>query len=161
MPVKWKIFLGLNLVISLPSLVSAIVLFLDVLNTNSRYTLIVYAILFGLLMVALNGFLNIYTLQRFYPDRLIPAGTRALNVFSFTINILACLGLLILCIYGAIEEFGSSYDRSDQTGKWILTLLAFLWMAQVAVLIMQGQLSPSIRRYHHKKISSLIDSIGQ
>jgi hypothetical protein len=118
-----------------------------------------------LLAITLNGFLNIYILQRFFPDKLLPPGIKTLNTTSLVFNVLASIGLLIVCIWAASLEFGRKYYVSDgaedASGKIVLAIMFFLWLVQVAVLIMQGQLPGLISRNNRQSISSLIDSIGQ
>jgi hypothetical protein len=163
MPVKWKIFFALNLVLSLPALVCLILLFLEVLNSRSSGGdfFIVFIFLLGLFLITINGFLNIYLLQRYFPDKQLSAGIKQLNVISLVFNILASAGILILCIYGASVEFSSGNEYRDASGKLALGLIFLLWIVQVIVLFMQGQLPGLINRNHHAKINSLIDSIGQ
>src|SRR5882757_5140720 len=109
MPVKWKIFLALNFVLSLPALVCLVLLFINLLNSYNRTSdyFFAFIFLFGFLVMTLNGFLNIYFLQRFFPDKLIPAGVKRLHILSMVLNILAAVGILILCIYGAVLEFNN------------------------------------------------------
>jgi len=163
MPLKWKIFLGLNFLLSLPALIYFILFLIDFLNTYSRHGLyfIAFAFLFGLLVIAVNGFLNIYILQRFFPDKLLPPGIKRLNSISLVVNVVASVGLLLLCIYGAKEEFGPGNEDKSSGGKIALFSFFFMWVTQVIVLIMQGQLPGTISRNNRESIDSLIDSIGQ
>jgi membrane-bound metal-dependent hydrolase YbcI (DUF457 family) len=165
MPVKWKIFLALNLVLSLPALICFILMIINFLNSH-RYRqddFIFFIFTLALLIIALNGFLNIYLLQRFYPDKLLPRSLKRLNAVSLALNILAAIGMLILCIYGASLEFSRdySYKGNDSRGKIALAVIFSLWLVQVMVLVMQGQLPVLISRNNREKMSSLIDSIGQ
>ena len=163
MPVKWKIFLSLNFVLSLPALVCLILLFINLLNSYNRSSdyFFSFAFLFGFLVVTLNGFLNIYLLQRFFPDKLLPVTIKRLHVLSLVLNILIAIGLLILCIYGASLEFSNNYEGRDVSGKIALAVIFFLWLVQIIILIMQGQLPGVISRNNREKMDSLIDSIGQ
>ncbi|HLG39028.1 MAG TPA: hypothetical protein VI461_05130 [Chitinophagaceae bacterium] len=153
----------MNLVLSLPAFVCLILLFLQVLNSRNMGEdfFIVLLVLSGLFMITLNGFLNIYILQRFFPDKLLPGSIRQLNVFSLILNILASIGILIFCIYIYSIVFSRYNEGRDISGKWAWITIFILWIVQVAVLIMQGQLPRLINRNHNKKINSLIDSIGQ
>lgn len=163
MPLKWKIFFALNFVLSLPALVCFILLFINLIesyNHGSDY-LFAFLFLFGLLVITLNGFLNIYTLQRFFPDKLMPAGITTLNTTSLVFNILSSIGVLILCIYAASFVFGDYQSKREGGSKVALSIIFFLWLVQVAVLIMQGLLPGVISRNHRRSMNSLIDSIGQ
>jgi len=163
MPVKWKIFLSLNFVLSLPALVCLILLFINLLNSYNRTSdyFFAFIFLFGFLAITLNGFLNIYLLQRFFPDKLLPVTIKRLHVLSLVLNILIAIGLLILCIYGASLEFSNNYEGRDVSGKIALAVIFFLWLVQIIILIMQGQLPGVISRNNREKMDSLIDSIGQ
>ena len=163
MPVKWKIFLALNLVLSLPALACLVSLFIRLINSYNRYShnTFSFLFLFALLLVTFNGLLNIYLLQRFFPDKLLPVSVKRVNAVSLGLNVLVAIGILILCIYAASLEFGSDYERGDASGKIALAVISFLWLVQVVVLIMQGQLPGLISRNNREKMDSLIDSIGQ
>ena len=163
MPVKWKIFLALNFVLSLPAFICLVLLSINLLNGHNRGADYIFAFvfLFGFLVITLNGFLNIYLLQRFFPDRLLPAGIKRLHVLSLLLNVLVAIGLLVLCIYAASVELTSDYEERDVSGRIALAVIFFLWLVQVIVLIMQGQLPGIISRNNREKMDSLIDSIGQ
>src|SRR5262245_51715526 len=163
MPIKWKIFFALNFILSLPALVCFIFLFINLIDSYNRSS--DYAIaaltLISLLVITMNGFLNIYILQRFFPDKLVPEGTRRLNTISIVINGIVAAGILLLCIYAASVEFSGSYETRDVAGEIALAILFLLWIVQVVVLIMQSQLPGLINRNNGKKMRSMIDSIGR
>ena len=163
MPLKWKIFYALNFVLSIPSFVCLLFLLINFFNNHVRQTNYTIAILSlcGFFMITVNGFLNIYTLQRFFPDKLLPAGLKTINILSLILNIVISIALLIITIAGAIDEFGDSYYYRDSTGRIIVIALFFFWGVQVVVLIMQGVLPAAISHNHRESIHSLIDSIGQ
>jgi hypothetical protein len=162
MPLKWKIFFALNFVLSLPALAFLIYLFIYFLNSFSRTADIWIGVLFlvGLLMIMLNGFLNIYLIQRFFPDRLVPEGLLRVNTLSIVLNILLSVGLLIFNIYITSELLRYPY-RLPTAQKITLGLFYFLWIVQVVILILQAQLPALINRNNHDKMNSMIDSIGQ
>src|SRR5262245_58025727 len=119
MPLKWKIFFALNFVLSLPALVCFIFLFINIINSYNRGAdyFIAFLVLFSLLMISVNGFLNIYLIQRYFPDKLIPEGVRRLNTVSLVLNTIIAIGILILCVYGASLEFSYGYEGRDSSGK--------------------------------------------
>jgi hypothetical protein len=162
MPLKWKIFLALNFVLSLPALVFFIYLFILILNNISRAVDFWIGGLFlaGLLAIILNGFLNIYLLQRFFPDRLVPEGVHRLNTISIVLNSLLSIGLLIWNIYITSELFSYRY-RIPTAQKITLAIFFVLWMVQVVILVLQVQLPGLINRNNRDKMNSMIDSIGQ
>ena len=162
MPVKWKIFFALNLVLSFLALFCLIVFIARIANTYSGekhppYSFIT-VFLIALLIILLNGLLNIHILQRFYPDKLFAKGAKLLNSILTVLNIIVNIGFLLVCIYGASEELGEKGNRAGRIG---LGLFFFLWLLQLAVLIMQMQLAGRIKRNNRESINSLIDSIGQ
>ena len=165
MPVKWKIFLALNFVLSLPAFVCLILLFINFLNTNYRKTgedyLYVFLFLFTLLAISVNGFLNIYLLQRFFPDKLLPAGIKRLTIIALVINILGSIGILIFCFYVGSLVFSADYRSVESGGRITIVIISFFWLIQLLVLVMQGQLPGLISRNNRKKMDSLIDSIGK
>jgi hypothetical protein len=163
MPVKWKIFFALNFVLSLPALVFLILLFINLLNshTNRRDYSFVFIFSTAFLLITMNGFLNIFLLQRFFPDKLIPAGIKRTNTISLVLNILVSVGTLVFWIYGATLLFRSDYEMVNASGKIALAIIFFLWLVQVGVLIMQGQLPGVISRNNRERMDSLINSIGQ
>jgi hypothetical protein len=161
MPLKWKIFFALNIVIGLPAFVFLIMLCISFFNARVTHSSYLYFALLGfvLSMMTLNGFLNIFLLQRFYPDKLIPAGAKNLNLASLVFTSIGNIGLFLLCIYAALDEFNSG--RSDNTSKIALSLLSLTAILQTIILFMQAQLLRLITRNHYQRIDSLIDSIGQ
>ena len=165
MPVKWKIFLALNFVLSLPAFVCLILLFINFLNTHYRKTeedyLYAFLFLFMLLAISVNGFLNIYLLQRFFPDKLLPAGVKRLNIIALIINILTSIGILIFWFYVGSLVFSADYRRVESGGRITLAIIFFFWLIQLVVLVMQGQLPGLISRNNRDKMDSLIDSIGK
>jgi uncharacterized membrane protein YozB (DUF420 family) len=164
MPVKWKIFFGLNLVLSLCSFICFILSAVEFVNSyrrdNENY--IPLLMLFGLFLITFNGFLNIYVLQRFYPDKLVTSSVKTLYILSLIFNILVAIGLLILCIFAAGIEFSRDRPRElTSSGKIALYVIFVALLIDIVILIMQGQLPGIINRNNYRKIDSLIDSIGE
>jgi hypothetical protein len=165
MPVKWKIFLVLNFILSIPALICFIFVFVQFINRhlNGRGgdETFVYLFLFSFFAIAANGLLNIYLLQRFFPDKMLSVAVKRLNIVSLTVNVLVSIGLMILCIYAASYEFGNDPEMRDEGGRIALGFIFFFWIVQVVVLVMQGQLPGLISRNNRNKMDSLIDSIGR
>jgi hypothetical protein len=163
MPVKWKIFFALNFILALPAFVCLallIIYFSDAYHTGEdNFYFIIFV--FALSVITLNGFLNIYLLQRFFPDKLIPAATKRLNLVSLILTSIITAGLLILFIYGASEEFSADNEYRDASGKIALVIILLALIIQTIVLIMQGQLPGRISRNNSEQIDSLVDSIGK
>ena len=165
MPTRWKIFLGLNFTLSIPAFISFILLIIQLINARLSTTqdfLIFFLVLFGLGAITLNGFLNIFMLQRYFPDKLIPANVKSIAILSLILNILASIGLLIFILYAASWMFRyDSPGRDFSSGKRSLAIISLAWIIQLVVLTMQGRLPAIINRNNKKSISNLIDSIGQ
>jgi hypothetical protein len=163
MPLKWKIFLGLNFILALPAIVLLVLLVLQFGNMTHRSEDYLYfgLVVFCLATVILNGFLNILMIQRFYPDKLIPVPMKRLSLAFLILNGIVATGLLLLCLYAASEEFSSANAGRDASGKIALAILILALVIQVAVLVMQAQLPRLINRNNQSNMQSLIDAIGQ
>ncbi|TMI68871.1 MAG: hypothetical protein E6H09_21455 [Bacteroidetes bacterium] len=165
MPTRWKIFLGLNFVLSIPAFICFILMIIQLLNTRLTTTgdfLIFFLVFFGLAVITLNGFLNIFMLQQYFPDKSIPANVKSIATLSLILNIITCIGFLILILYAASWMF--RYDapgRDFSSGKRSLAIISLAWIIQLVVLTMQSRLPALINRNNKKSISNLIDSIGQ
>lgn len=161
MSVKWKIFLVLNFILAIPSLTMDVLLFLNLGNTRSDES--IYVILFGLclLVLVVNAFFNIILVQKYYPDKMIPALFRnshgVLTIFTAVLTIL----LLVLCLHAANDVYNTDYPYSNREAKRSLTLLFVFTFIQLISLVMQFQLPRHIKHNNEKKMDSLIDSIGK
>ena len=162
MTVKWKIFLALNFVLALPSFVFLIILIINFLKYYSitEDTIFFLLFLFGLSMITLNGFLNIYLLQRFFPDKIIPISIKRINLLSLILTSIIAVGMLIMFIYATAEEFGNNNAGRNANVKIALAILLFALIILVIILIMQAKLPRLISRNNHEKMDSLINSIG-
>ena len=163
MPLKWKIFFALNITLALPAFIIMLLLLIQFFtgHYSAGSESYFYPAVFVTAMITHNGFSNIYILQRYFPDKTIPSPIRTLNVISLLFNILISIGILILCIVGAKDEFSSGNTSPDSFGKILLAILFSAWIVQVVVLLMQIRLPLLIARNNKKKIITLIDSIGQ
>jgi phosphotransferase system glucose/maltose/N-acetylglucosamine-specific IIC component len=162
MSAKWKIFFALNFILAIPAFVALLFL---IINFSTSYrtgegNLFFALAVFGLLMITGNGFLNIYVIQRFFPDKLLPVNIKRLNTISLVINFILITGLLILCIYGATIEFRQSNAGRDTSGKIALVIFCLACLIHIITLILQVQILPLINRNNSEKINSLINSIG-
>lgn len=162
MKAKWKIFLVFNFVIGIPAFILLILLLIALTRFRENEDYLYGSIFsFAMLIVAANSFLNIFVTQRYYPDKLVPSGIRKLNMVAMILTTVVAVGLLIVCLYAATEEFGEDNDYRDNSGKVALAVLFLALVLQVVILVMQGQLAILIGRGHRQKMHSLIDSIGQ
>lgn len=162
MSLKWKIFFALNFILAIPAFVVLLFLIIN-FSTSDRIgedNFFFALAVFGLLMITGNGFLNIYVIQRFFPDKLLPVNINRLNTISLVINFILTTGLLILCIYGATVEFKQSNAGRDTSGKIVLVIFFIACLIHIITLILQVQLPPLIMRNNHEKMDSLINSIG-
>jgi hypothetical protein len=162
MPVKWKIFFALNFLLAIPAFAALLFSIINFSNRNRTGEDNFYfsLFIFGLLMITGNGFLNIYIIQRFFPDKLLPVSIKRLNIISLVINFIITAGLLILCIYAAMDEFKQGNKGRDNSGKIALVIISVAWVIHFIILILQVQLPTLIIRNNREKINSLINSIG-
>jgi hypothetical protein len=160
---KWKLFLIANYV----QLVAFLLLFITVLLYLVSYTsfyneetlLRQVLVLFVLLLIALNSSLNIHTLYRYFPDLAMPARSKIFLRVSGIINILIHAGLLYLYFLGFREAYQDRFEK-DQIGIIILCGFFLLWLLELYILIVQFQVFSYLSRNNKKKMSTLIDSIG-
>jgi hypothetical protein len=164
MPVKWKIFLALNFTLSSPAFIGMLFLITKFPRTGRStedYT-IFWIVISTLFVITINGFLNVFLLQRYYPDKLVPGKIKKLSLLSFTFAIVVTIGLVIMNIAGIIEVLNKQTPDFDTgSDKIVLLILALMLILQLAIVIMQGQLPRLLQRNHQNSMLSLIDSIGQ
>ncbi len=163
MTLKWKIFFALNILLALSAFILLILLFVALFSMNYRieYYLSFAIFIFALSIMPLNSFLNIFLLQRYYPDKLISKGIKKLYLLLLTLTGIIILGMLIICIYAGAEEFDSRNADRDANRKIVLLILFIAMIIQIIIFTMQIQLLALIKRNNQKSMHSLIDSIGQ
>jgi hypothetical protein len=164
MPVKWKIFYALNIVTGLLSFIALLAMVLS--STDPDQTAQDYMFLgiflFTFLIMAVNSFLNIALLHRYYPDKLLPRGIKVLANWLFILMILITVVFLLGGIVTVITELsGSEKNISGNAGMIGLSFLGVVTILQIIIVIMQKQLTGQIRRNYEKSMHSLIESIGQ
>lgn len=164
MPVKWKIFFALNLLLALYSFVLLIATIatlgrLEQTSENSMYSVF---FIFCFTVMTVNSGLNIFLLQRFYPARPVPVGLRILSGTLLVITVLITIGILITCLSVLVYAFKDDDERHLGAGSRIMVISMIIYIVlQSIVFIMQGRLPGLIRRNHQNSMHSLIDSIGQ
>ena len=163
MPVKWKIFFALNIVTALLSfmLLFSLVMFIRAESGIKEEYLSFGISIFALCVVILNSFLNIFFLQRYYPDKIASRSVRRITMLSFILTIIITACFLVASIILGEEEFSTNDQGLDTSDKIKLAIIFLLTILLIIVLIMQGQLPRFIRRNHQMSVHSLIDSIGQ
>ena len=163
MPVKWKIFFALNLIIGLPALVLLIrlgFLIWQYGNPLEEYAM-GYVVFAALLLVTTNSFWNLFRVQRYFPERALTGTQRGWNIFLLICNWIVEAILLMIFVFGISEEFNDDPNKGSDAGKLVLGLLVLIIASLTTVLIMQAKLPRLINRNIQNKMSSLIDSIGK
>lgn len=163
MRIKWKIFLALNFILGIPAFIFLMLLIVEFFNSFKDMTdlSIPFLFLFGFSVITFNSFLNIFILQRFFPDKLISPSVRTLNLVSFILNILLAVITLVLSIYATALEFGNDPERKITDGKVVLLIIFIGLIIHIIVLVMQGQLPALINRNNRERMNSMINSIGE
>lgn len=160
---KWKLFLIANYV----QLIAFLLLFITALLNLVSYTrfysdeIILRQVLalLVLLLIALNSSINIHTLYRYFPDLVMTARSKAFLRVSGIISILIHAGLLYLYYLGLQEAYQDRFEK-DQIGIIILCGAFLLWLLELYILIVQFQVFDYLSRNNKKRMSTLIDSIG-
>lgn len=118
-------------------------------------------LLLGVLSLLVNSFLNLYLLNRFYPDKVVSKKMDRLSLILFCVNIiywfLFSLGLIITLV-----DFKKERSLYQNTGFIIgMAIMCLIAIFQIVVLVLQLKLPGTIVRNNRQQMSLLIDSIGQ
>lgn len=160
MKAKWKIFFALNILLAFFALIFLIatIATFNTLNDQPRNFIFSVIFTFSFAVMTINGLLNIFLLLKFYPDKPVPAATKNISLLFLIITSI----IIAVVILGCLVAIFFSDDKTENiSSKIALVITFFAGLLQIAVLIMQGQLPPVIRRNHQNNMHSLIDSIGQ
>jgi hypothetical protein len=164
MPVKWKIFSVINFIMSVSALGLTILLIIGLSNIkNYRSEDYLWGSVFGFacLAITLNDFLNVYIMQRFFPDQLISPVVKGLNRLSLIINLLVVGGMIVLCVSVANDLFAGSSRDSDHRAIIVFIVTCSALVIQAVILVVQMRLPRLITRNNQERMNSLIDLIGQ
>lgn len=160
MSLRWKIFLAMNLIVGIPSLVLGLYILWLAFGLYNTYDQSIFRFLIALsfLTVAINSLINIYILQRHYPDKQISSSLKTINVIWIVLNIVVALFSCGLCYMGIKEEMSNSHTES-----WVMLLLIALitWtLIHIMIIVFQIKLIRTINRGVKSGVRSLIDQLG-
>lgn len=165
LPLKWKIF--------------RIVSYLHMTCTLAMGTLALYTIftagirfnstedILGVLILILcptillaNSSVNIYLLEKFYPDRLFGKKLYRFSVLLFILSLVVVIAVVLLTIAGFSETLSrKNYTFRDRLMIY-LTLSAFtvIGLTGLYIIVSQVSLRRAIRRNHEASLNSFLDS---
>ena len=162
MPVKWKIFAGLNIIHFLIN--SFVYVSFCVFYFSAEFSSLTAANWLGFFIVNLffliligNNLANQYILKQFFPDGEITRRARTIhNVTGFFYSLFVFL-LLLLFINVTTDRIPGSNEVLGTATDWFL---GFHLFAGMTLLIMQYGLKNSIDKLYYRKIAESIKKIG-
>lgn len=162
MPVKWKIFSILNIVLfMLNAFIYVVACILFFSNEISKLTFenwlgFLILSLFFLILIG-NNLANQYILKKFFPDGEITRNTRRIhNITGFFYSLFVIL-LLLLFINVTTDNITETFGDPTRATDWFL---GFHLFGGMALLIMQYGLKSSIDKLYYRKIAESIKKIG-
>jgi fumarate reductase subunit D len=162
MPLKWKIFRIANYFILLISLAITGVGTYFFIGSNLNSADVFYFIIFaaGGLVLIINYSINIFLLERYYPDGELPASLLMLNTI---VLLLSCLTVGFLTLVFAVEFYdvvlAPKYNRGlfSRAGMFSL-LFGMILLTTYYIFWMQVALRKTIRRNRQSLYSAFLDS---
>ncbi|MHA4845559.1 hypothetical protein ACX0G7_15400 [Flavitalea antarctica] len=161
MPLKWKIFRIANYLILLISLsitgVGTYFFIGSSLNSADVFYFIIFAA--GGLVLILNYSINIFLLERYYPDGELPG---SLLMWNTIILLLSCLAVGFLTLVFAVEFYdivlAPRYSRGlfSRAGMFSL-LFGMILLTTYYIFWMQVALRKTIRRNRQRLYSAFLD----
>lgn len=161
MPVKWKLYIILNLLLAIPALAVLILLIISFYSTTGKDPGFTILFCTSFMIIMVNNFFGILMYQRYFPGKLPPVHIKRINLVLLILTWAVVLLMTLVTSFGAFEEFSSDDTERDSAGKVAVFVLFFIIILQATILVMQAKLSNLIQRNSRKKIQDLIDSIGQ
>jgi hypothetical protein len=163
---SWKVFLVVNyaqMVIYLLMCVAIITVMFKDSNTpdDNLYMTLFIA---GLLLIAINSAINTHALHRYFPDRRLPSENKIVLIVFWTLSLLLYAGIAFITYIGYKEAFNTDYPSPKRSNNAVIITLALLsisWLMGVYILIGQIQISGYLSMNSKRKMTSLINSIGE
>jgi hypothetical protein len=157
--IKWKFFLVINYLLLVLNILSLIA-FVASINKGSNEPIVIYFLGIVFLVICIASALNIYIINRFFPDNLLTSKTaRFLNI----IRILMIL-VTVLLLSGSVVGIYVSFDRTNgpNTGDILgIIYFALLFLLCLFINILQFQIPRYLINQNAGNINQLIDSIGK
>jgi hypothetical protein len=158
---KWKIFLTANyaqLIVSILSMVAIIITMRDPAKAAAMPNEIYYFIT-SFISVCINSLLNIYIINRYFPDN--PLSHNALSFLKVMRIIMIILtGLLLILSIATLYYISSMTVEINWRYVTIVTVFNSLFLLCLYTTILQFQIGRYLRRKNAGKIDLLIESIG-
>jgi len=151
LPLKWKIFRAFNYIYLVISLITIVcIIYALIKQPPAATTTIIISntlCIFCPLIFAINCTINIYLLEKCYPEGYRKKLHKTALIFEILWWIVLAL-ILLGFIVGIIEEFGDpeTDDPTDKSGLWVLLLLFMLLSTGIYLCWMQIALRKTIRR---------------
>lgn len=117
------------------------------------------AVLGSLLIIAVNHLLNLWMLQRYYPDREMPVRFRRWHGVMTVLYALSLVLLLVLTYYGLRDIY--RYPRVSFLVQFLLWGTAAGGLCGCWMVILQHRLRNRIQRAYAGAMREMIDKIGE
>lgn len=107
-----------------------------------------------------NSSVNIYLLERFYPDRLFGKKINRFSILLFILSLLVVTAVLLVTIAG----FSETLSRQDYTSgqslmiSLILATFSVIGLTGLYIVVVQVSLRKAIRRNHEASLNRFLDS---
>jgi hypothetical protein len=163
MPLKWKIFRLANYLLLLLSLsFTVIVTYFFFSNNSISATEFFYFFLFaasGLVLITNYG-INIFLLERYYPDHELPGGFTMFMAIILSLSSVTIAFLTLVYVVEIYNVFGSLYSRERLVTRAVLVGGAFgmILLISYYVFWMQVVLRRTIQRNRQKLYTAFLDA---
>lgn len=163
MPVKWKIFRLANYLLLLVSLgFTVLVTYFFFVNNRISATEFLYFILFvsGALILVTNYSINIFLLERYYPDNEISKRFAMLITIVLSLSSVTIAFLTLIYTVEIYTAFQSPYFRQRLLPRAIVVASAFGMILLISYYIfwMQVALRKTIQKNRQKLYTAFLDS---
>ena len=162
LPVRWKIFRVVSYIhMTFTAVITALgvaAIFGTSFNYRSFEQIIVLFLLF-LVPVSLlaNSSINLFLLDRYFPDRLPGKALRRFSVILFILALLSDLAVLLVAIFGFADELSRSSDQLDVVGIVAASAIAAIGLTGAYILWLQVSLRKLIRRNHELVFDNFLE----
>ena len=155
---KWKLFHVTNYVLLVLNFISLIAFFFSIFNGTDT-PVVIYSLGIIFVLIFISSIINIYIINRFFPDQILPIKTaKTLNIVRI-VMILVTVFLFAACAVGVYVSF----DRENGPGLGDtlgITYFILFFLLCLFTNILQFQIPEYLKKENAGKISSLIESIG-
>ena len=157
--IKWKLFLIINYFLLVFNIFSLIGFVVSVLNGTDA-PIILYYLGIVFVLICISTILNIYIVNRFFPDNLLTSGTTRFLRFIRIVMLIVTALSFFACAVGLSVIFDRSMGArpGDILGMTYFALSALLCLY---VTILQFQIPRYLNQQSAGNINQLIDSIGK